>query len=263
MSSFFRNPKKQMILALFLILLVAFFKMDFLTNLKIAFFCIGFTVLADSLLNYLKLKKFVLSTSAIITGQILTLIIDPSAQWYQILTITAAAMAGKIFLRPKTKHIFNPAATGLSLGFILFGLYPSWWAPTLFDTNSFFAIGNLLIFLTIFFAGYLSCIKYRRLRAVLAYFATALLLTLLIPSTNTLQDKLETLFNPGTFFYSFIMLAEPMTSPMNKKFQIPYGIFVGSVSALLVYLSTATTLPVYDASIIALLLGNLIFFKFR
>lgn len=252
-----------MILALSLILLVAFPKMDLLSTIKLAFFCISFTFLSDSLLNYIKLKKLVFSSSALITGLILTLIIDPSAAWYQILAIAAAAMAGKIFLRPSGKHIFNPTATGLSIGFLLFGLYPSWWAPSPYDTKNLFNLGNLLIYVTIFFAGYVSCIRYRRLRAVLAYFGTALLLTLLIPSSSTLIDKLETLFNPGTFFYSFVMLVEPMTSPMNKKSQIPYGIFVAATSALLVYLSNITTLPIYDASIIALLLGNLIFFKFR
>lgn len=263
MLSYFRNPKKQMILALFLILLVALPKMDLLTSLKLILCCISFTVLSDSLLNYIKLKKLVFSTSALITGLILTLIIDPSASWYQILTITTAAMAGKIFLRPLGKHIFNPAATGLSLGFLLFGLYPGWWAPSPYDTATLLTPGNLLIYSPIFFAGFISCIRYRRLRVVLAYFGTATLLALLIPSSGTLTDKLETLFNPGTFFYSFVMLVEPMTSPMKKTSQIPYGIFVAATSTLLVYLSTITTLPIYDASIIALLMGNLVFFKFR
>lgn len=59
------------------------------------------------------------------------------------------------------------------------------------------------------------------------------------------------------------MVAEPMTSPVNKQRQIFYGFFVALMSILLVIAIRKNILPsnIPDSSLLVLLLGNLLFFS--
>lgn len=262
-KKFFRLPKNQVIIAFSLLFLIAAPRQGILESLVLLILTLGSTVAADYLFTYLKTRKWIFSQSAVITGLILTLIIDPSASWWQILGIAAAAMALKVFLRPGKQHIFNPAATGLLFGFILFGLYPAWWAPSPYDPGQF-TILNLLVYIPIFLILYTSGYRMRRARAIATYLLVYFLASYLITPPASLGTAIATLLSQGTLFYAFAMLVEPVTSPSNKMRQIFYGAFVAVTSVILVWVSlNANTTLIFDASLIALLLGNLVFFKFK
>jgi Na+-translocating ferredoxin:NAD+ oxidoreductase RnfD subunit len=79
----------------------------------------------------------------------------------------------------------------------------------------------------------------------------------------SLQNAVVTILNPGTFFYAFLMLVEPMTSPVKKSKQILYGVTVAALTIGLIHSQKIAGISFFDVSLTALLLGNLLFFKFR
>ena len=263
MPSFLKIPKNQIIAALLLLLIATSSKLGISLALLLFVLCVGFTIGADVFFTYLRRRVVFLPYSAIITGLILTLIIDPSAMWYQIAIIAAAAMAIKNFIRPLGRHIFNPAASGLLIGWVVFGLQPSWWAASAYNPTSFFALTNLPVLIPILLIGCISLYRYRRYASAVLYVVVYCLLLFLTNLSVSLTSAALTILSIGTLFYTFLMLVEPMTSPVNKRRQVLYGAVVAAGTVALVHLQKIWGIAIFDVSLTALLLGNLLFFKFR
>lgn len=264
MKRVLNNTKVQVAAFLLLLLILTSAHLGINFALYLFLLCLGFTVASDLLFTFIRRKKFFVPYGAIVTGLIFTLIIDPSASWWQIIVIAAAAMAIKNFLRIGSRHIFNPAASGLFVGWAIFGLSPSWWGPGLYS-GSWFSIQNLLILLSVVALFYVSGYRLKRYYTMAAYLVVLGVLSVLT-SSSSLQSVFATLFSPGTLFYAFLMLPEPMTSPINKNRQMLYGATVATLSTTFTFLFNKTNLSNFntpDASIGSLLLANLIFFKFR
>lgn len=255
------TPKLQLILLLSIYYLVAAFHLPLTQSLYLLFFCLLFTVSSDLLFKKLKKRSFQIPYSAIITGLILTLIIDTSANIFQILIICASAMLIKNFLR-FDKHIFNPAASGLLVGFFIFGLYPSWWAASFYTTGEF-SIPNLFIISAVLLFGFVSLYRLKRYVTVASYLGMLGILSFIFSLSNSFSSLISLLFAPGTLFFALVMLPEPMTSPFKKVVQAVFGISVALIQILLA-LSTRdglfNNLP--DYSLTALLIANLGFFTY-
>lgn len=257
------TPKLQLIFLLLIFFIISIFHLEISKVLYLLTFCVGFTVAADLIFKILKRRSFQLPCAAIITGLILTLIIDTSASIFQIFVICASSMLIKNFLR-FYKHIFNPAASGLLVGWAVFGLYPSWWAPTLYTTGEF-TIPNLLILLSVLSLAFVSCFKLKKYFTVLSYLLSIALLSFVF-SLSTLSDLINIFISPGNLFFALVMVAEPMTSPFYKSRQVLFGSTVALIQVLMVVGSQNNLINfenVPDISLIALLITNLLFFKFR
>lgn len=262
MNTYLQMPKVEIII----ILLLFFFVVTSVIGLPIALFllatCVGCAVVLDIVFTYERRKKFFKPFAAIVTGLILALIIDPSAAWYQILAICAAAMALKNFVRIGNRHIFNPAASGLVVGWVLFGLQPSWWGATLYSGDT--ALLNIVIYVLLAAIAYVSCYKLGRYNSVVSYIVVYTVLFTLITSSLSVSSLIQTMVSPGMLFYALLMLCEPMTSPVNKKRQLLYGSTVAGLNAIFLYVSFGMGISnIPDASLLALLIGNLLFFKLR
>ncbi len=234
-------------------------------SLSLLLFCLGSTVGSDLVFTYIRRGKLFIPFGAIVTGLILTLIIDPSDLWWQILVIAASAMAKKNFLRIGSRHVFNPAASGLLIGWVLFGLNPSWWGPS-FYSGSWLNIQNLLILVAVIGIFYVSGYRLKRYYSMAAYLVILGVLSAITSASFSPQSIFATLLSPGTLFYAFLMLPEPMTSPVNKKRQMIYGATVAVLFTVLVFIFNNTNLSNFntpDASIVSLLIGNLLFFRVR
>lgn len=261
----FRHPKIQFIILLSLLFLITMFHLDIITSLKLLVLCVGGAALFDVLFAKIKKQEIQIPYSGIITGLILTLIIDPGAAWYQVLVIVVAATGIKDFLRISDRHIFNPAASGLLVGFFLFGLSPSWWGPTPYSFDKMHPV-NIGLAVSVFALAYVSCYRFKRYFNVISYLVVSIILqTILLGST--FSNAISAMINPGSLFFALVMLPEPMTTPVNKIKQVLFGVLVAGVNLGLVYgLSTGAFSGIAnfpDTSIIALLLANLLFFKFR
>lgn len=253
------TPKLQLIILLSIFYLVAAFHLTITNALALLFFCLLFTISSDLIFKKLKKRTFQPPYSAIITGLILTLIIDTSVNILQIFIICASAMLIKNFLR-FDKHIFNPAASGLLIGWLVFGLYPSWWAASFYTTGEF-SIPNLLIISAVLLFGFVSLYRLKRYVTVASYLGMLGTLSFIFSLSNSFSSLISLLFAPGTLFFALVMLPEPMTSPFKKFVQVVFGISVALIQILLA-LSTRdglfNNLP--DYSLTALLVANLGYF---
>lgn len=243
MPQFLHIPKLQLSILLFLIYLSALMLYPNKEAIHILLFSLGSCIAFDLLFTYLRKRQLFIPYAAIVTGLIITLIVDPDVSWLALITICAASMASKNFLRISGRHIWNPAGFGLLFGGLLFTLPVSWWGVS---------FQNLLFFLILVSPALISAYRMKRYVSIISFL---LAYTLLSSSFSSFLD-------PTILFFSLVMLPEPATSPVNVKRQAMYGALVG----LLVYfLPThrfiAQFLP--DVLIPPLLIGNVVFFKFK
>ena len=167
--------------------------------------------------NYILSKFFGAVTnieSAIITALILTLIIPLKFPVNATFFIAASvfAIGSKYFVTVDRRHVFNPAAAGvLALSLLSPEHTATWWVGTP-SMLPVVLIGGLLLVRkiqreTLAFTFLLS---YAVLLAAAAFLHAGTLSAILT------SWKLSIL-NSAVFFFTFVMLTEPLTSPTTKK----------------------------------------------
>jgi len=191
--------------------------------------------LVDSAAAYLKKKEFVLTESSIVTGLIVSYVMASSQAWWMIALASILAISSKHIIRFKARHIFNPAAFGVLAIVFLLGAYTEW-------------KGAYLWYIIIPFGVYFS-FKIKKLELVISYFIASFILfgvQAVIQRVN-LWEILGYL----NYFFIFIMLIEPMTTPMTKFGKIIFGSGVGGLVFILY------TLGVKEPELLALACLNL------
>ncbi|HEX4104071.1 MAG TPA: FAD-dependent oxidoreductase [Candidatus Paceibacterota bacterium] len=190
--------------------------------------------------------------SAYITALILALIITPVAfapfsvsNFLFLIWAPLFAMASKYVLAINKKHVFNPAAIAVAATGLILNAYASWWVG-----------GNLPLLAFVLVGGLLIVRKIRRFDLVLPFFAGALVS---IYATQSLADPFGTLgkivLHTPIFFFAFVMLAEPATTPPTRALRIAYGALVGLLYAPAIHLG-----PIYSIPELALCVGNIFSF---
>lgn len=183
-------------------------------------------IILDTCLRYFKLKKLVITPSALITGLIIGLVSQFGEVWWKLVLIGSLAIAVKFLVRMDGGHIFNPAAAGLLLGAILLSSYSSWWVGG-------GAIWPYFIWILILL------FRFKRWAPILGFLVPVVIFngTGVLTSTSLL-------------FFLSVMLIEPKTS----SFTIRNGLIYGVVAGIGYLLFSQTT---FDPLIPSLLLGNL------
>lgn len=193
--------------------------------------------------------KFLLPSSAWISGLIISLLLVPGAHWVTVVLAPIVASLGKHVIRYQRKHVFNPAALALVLlGF----LFPSvgivsWWG----------AAWGWIPLAVIVLSGIVTIFRVKRWKTALAFLAvywggtSALLL-----SRGSNVVDLRTLFLDGTlFFFATVMLIEPVTTAYQPSWlRTAFGAGVAVLTLLFSLLGSV--LPVPDPFLVSLLLGN-------
>ena len=245
-NNLLKTPKTQIGGFLTLILITAFLNNPSQKSLIVFLLSLLSTVISDLLFMKLRGIRVFFPSAAVVSACIIGLLTSPNHPWYVPIAIGIIAMLSKNFVRLSNRHIFNPAGFGLIIGSIIFNQNISWWGVSWQQ----FRIHNLefiIYFLILLSPAFVSMVKMKRYRITLSFFLVYILLS------KTLNSVLD----PTTLFFTTVMLPEPMTSPNNHKRQILFG----SLVALLCFLPTNVNFV--DPFIIALLIGNLVFFKFR
>jgi len=166
------------------------------------------------------------SESVFITALILFLIISPISQdntqsFFILATFgSMLAMATKYALAINRKHIFNPAAIGVAMVAIFYGISASWWVATMWMMP------------VVLITGLLITRKTQRFDLVLAFLVTTFILLvskwyLGNTATNLGQALYRSIFLSPILFFAFYMLTEPLTTPPTRRLRIIYGILVG------------------------------------
>jgi ferredoxin-NADP reductase/Na+-translocating ferredoxin:NAD+ oxidoreductase RnfD subunit len=196
-----------------------------------------------NLANYLLAKIFHARTnleSAYITALILTLIVGPLSPIENLLILTfigVVAMASKYVMALNKKDIFNPAAFAALLAAIVLQSGASWW------------IGSVYTLPLILLGGFLILTKIKRFEMVMGFLAVYFLTLILFGKGFTINSFVV----PPVWFFVFVMLVEPLTSPSIKNKQVVYGSFMAVVYFLLPKIISGYAYGLETA----LLIGNL------
>lgn len=261
-----RIPKVQLILTLVIIFLSTLLEQLFFANFVLVLTALFFTVCFDLLFTYIRRKKLFVPFAAIVSGLIIGMLVDSSASWYELTFIAIFAMGIKNFLRITNRHLVNPAASGLVLGSIFFHQHVAWWAVS-FQNITQFTLSHGIAFLLLLFPLFVSGYTLHRYVTSLSFLILYALGIPLIAASFSLQSIASMLVDPTVVFFAIVMLPEPMTSPVNKKRQLLYGLCVAVLTLFFSFPTISNLLQVKgllpDPLLMALLLGNLLFFKFR
>lgn len=213
-----------------------------------------------------------------ITATIVFLLIHPTAPWWVFGLAVGASLVFKSLFRYKGQPIFNPAAMGvymtylISLSLVNLGLlrYPaieSWWGGDLLFTFAekypiFWIIPMVLFAGLVYYAD-----RFRKLVHGVIYFVTYLILyvlyTVVLKGTELLVPQfIMATFTSSYIFLTFVMVTEPKTSPILKNQQIWLGIVGGSILFLCTNIIPENTqgLGMFSVTSFALLLLNLVTF---
>ncbi|MFC1699835.1 RnfABCDGE type electron transport complex subunit D [Candidatus Omnitrophota bacterium] len=227
-------------LALFLFAYLVFLSLrdaDSLFFIK-SMVAVGSCVAADALFSFLKVKKFKITDSSVITGLIIGFVLSSYAAWWLFLLAGILAIASKHVIRFKGQHIFNPAGLGILLVVVIFKQAMHWHGAYTW---------SIIIPFGLYFVW-----RIRKLPIVYAYFLTYCLICG-IQSFWFKSAFLEQI-QYANYFFIFIMLIEPKTSPFSSHKKLAFGIMVSVMAAILYWLKAP-----YDAQLPALLIGNLVF----
>jgi ferredoxin-NADP reductase/Na+-transporting NADH:ubiquinone oxidoreductase subunit NqrB len=187
--------------------------------------------------------------SVYITALILALIISPAlpsegSQIWFLIWAAVWAMASKYVFAIRKKHIFNPAAFAVVLTAFTINQSATWWTCGTLVMIPFIIIGGLLI-----------TRKIQRFDLVFAFLGAAIFSILM--TASSISTPLETIQKAMThapiFFFAFIMLTEPLTTPPDRQGRIIYGVFTGLLFAPRVHIG-----PVYSTPELALIAGNIL-----
>ena len=257
MRNLLNQSKVQLSIFLFLIYLLNLFANFSLQALLSVPATILATVIADFIFIKIRKAKLFFPSAAIATGLIVGLLTDPSLPIYFPVLASILAMFTKNFIKIG-RHIFNPASFGLVLASLVFGTTVSWSGVSwqILDISS---LQTLLPFIILLSPGFVSFYKMRRWRIILPFLAVYFLgLSFFLKSTSLY------FIDPTVIFFSLVMLPEPMTTPNHPKRQILFGVSVAALTILLsVFIFPSLNLQAFDPLIFSLLLGNLLFFRFR
>ena len=195
----------------------------------------------DILFQMFRFHKIRAPDAALATGLLLALLLPPTVPLLQAAGIAAAAIALRHVLRFEDRPVFNPAAAGVLMGALFFGLAPSWWGSI--GMGLVVVLGVVVTLRTagswrIPFAFFLS------------YATLSILGNLLVGEVTSPQVLLLGAVDPAVLFFGFFMVPEPRTSPVRSADRWIFGLVVGVATGLL-----PAVLPSL-APLVALLFGN-------
>ncbi len=184
--------------------------------------------------------------AALVTGLFLALIFPPVAPLLLTGAVAFAAVALRHALRYRGRPWFNPAALGVLLGTLLFGLAPSWWVGIgPYGEIAVVALGLLLI---------ARAPHSWRLPAVFlaSYGVLSIVQHVVVGAATDPRLLLLQVADPATLFFALFMVPEPRTSPGAAHQKVLYAGAIGTAAAFL---------PLFLPSlgiVVSLLIGNLL-----
>lgn len=204
----------------------------------------------DLLLGYWKEKKWILPSSAWISGLILSVVLAPTVPWSLAIAAPVLASLSKHFIRVRRKHVFNPAATALVvLGFFFPSVgVVSWWG----------AAWGLIPLVVIAASGLFTIFRIKRWKTWLGFSLVYIVGSslILLVRGSSFQGPMALLLDGTFWFFSTVMLVEPVTTAYTPaSIRTWFGAGVGVLTLLFAVTGSLSSLP--DPFLVSLLLGNL------
>ncbi len=178
------------------------------------------TVAIETAVNLVRRKKIVWSDSAAITGLIIGGVAAPGTSWSGLLIMAVLAMGSKYLIATERRNIFNPAAFGLLLGTVAFGVQLSWWVDSVHWLT--LVLGSLLF---VKLTGH-----WRMVLTFLAAFAVLIAARSWLGGLSLAMELY--LYISITSFFIFFMATDPRTSPIKASQQPQFALIVAIGSFL-------------------------------
>lgn len=261
-TKYFHSMYYVTIAVLLVVAIVESTARGFPVNLAVAVFTAS---VLDIAIKRLWLKRTpIIPLSAIITGLIIGSV-SVNAPVLGVFIATVLAILSKFVIRLKGSHIFNPAVFGVVIS-------------QLFNPAAHSAAGNavaqgaaqaaegfgpggfavsIVLVPLLLFANY----KTKKLWTSIPFLIASALLFYFTGLTRlnslNIQDIFK-FFEVLPWYFAFIIVSEPKTSPYAKNEQIVFGIGIAILSVLATLLSGSHT-----GGLVAILLGNLMYAVYR
>ncbi len=198
--------------------------------------CVIFSVVTEACLQLAKKKPLVFHDSAVITGLIIGFVLANGQAWYVYAAASALAICSKYIIRINKKHLFNPAAFGILSVMLLLSATTQW--------KGTYQWSILLP------AGLYFTYRIRKMALLISYAVVALTLwgiQALLQHVNIIY-----IFGYLSYFFIFIMLIEPKTTPITR----PGKMVFGSIVAVSIFILTELGVR-FDVELCSLLIGNM------
>ncbi len=189
----------------------------------------------ETLISYLKTKTLQITESSIITGLIIGYVVSSDEAWWKIVFAAALAILSKYMIRFRGRHIFNPAAFGVFMSTILLGLSTQW-------------KGTYLWYVLIPFGIYFSH-RIKKLEIVIGY--AAISFVLFAAQAFFQKVPLWNIFGYFSYFYIFVMVIEPKTTPLGSFGKYIFGAGVAAFIFILTEIGAR-----FDVELFSLLVMN-------
>ncbi|MGD0613309.1 MAG: RnfABCDGE type electron transport complex subunit D [Anaerolineales bacterium] len=211
-------------------------------------FSIGFLIAVCWVVNWIFARTFGVAAnveSVYISALILALIITPLQSFNDLWFLgwsAVLAMASKYIVAINRKHIFNPVAFAVALTYFTLNRSASWW------------VGNAPMLPFVLIGGILVVRKIGRSDLVLSFLITTVATSIVLSlfASGNLTGAMQNIFLLSPlFFFAFLILTEPLTTPPTRKSRIGYGLLVGFFFTPQVHFGTFFITPE-----LAILFGN-------
>ncbi|MFA6216742.1 MAG: RnfABCDGE type electron transport complex subunit D [Candidatus Omnitrophota bacterium] len=192
--------------------------------------------LCETAFIFLRERKLRLTESSLISGLIIGFVLFRSQPWWVFTLAAFLAVSSKYVLRFNNKHVFNPAAFGVFMVIVLFRAQTQWQG-----TYDWYILAP---------AGLYGIAKIRKLEVLAGYGLT----TLVLFGVQAMLQKVPLLniFGYVSYFYIFVMMIEPRTSPLKPRAKWLFGIGL----AALIFILTGLNVR-FDVELCSLLIMNM------
>lgn len=195
----------------------------------------------DVLFQMFRYRKVRAPDAALATGLLLALLLPPTVSLLEAAGVASAAIALRHVLRVQDRPLFNPAAAGVLMGALFFGLAPSWW-------------GSIGIWLVVVLGILVTLRTAGSWRIPAAFFVSYGLLSvfgnLVLGEVTSPTVLLLGAVDPAMLFFGFFMVPEPRTSVSRPGDRWIFGVVAGVGSGILPALLPSL------APLVALLVAN-------
>lgn len=186
--------------------------------------------------------------SVYVTALILALIITPGASFGDVqflffgYIVSTIAIGSKYILAIGKKHIFNPVAMAVVITALIFNQSASWWVGAT-ALAPFVVVGGLLIVRKI--------IRFDLVVSFILVAVAGIIGSHLANPAGLFSVVDKAILSSPLFFFAFVMLTEPLTTPPTAWLRICYGALVGFLFVPALHVGN-----IYSTPELALVVGN-------
>lgn len=236
---YLRDTRVRVFSVLLLLWFVAWWRERTFEVLLFPLLSILLFALLDVIYTYWLKKRWYYPFSSLVSGLIIGFLIHPSEGILTLLLAVVFAWGSKQFVKFGGRHIFNPAVFGAVTSTLILGTDISWWA---------IAPGSISILLILLVLPTLY--KLKRWHFPIIFLAGYFIFFMVI---RGIASAVSLTADGTIFFFSFVMLTEPMTTTVKGWWYYGFSLVVLAVLILLYFSKVAFT----DPLLLALLATNL------